>query len=135
MSNRAPRKMVMPRNYVLVSTYGHTVQFIKGEPVHVPSLLFTEALAVGAEFADGAGFAPEEPEAAAAPIDPQERAQRIEAVIEAIVEANDVDEFTAAGSPKAEAVSRRVGFKVSQREVAKFWQQRADRLADPNAQG
>jgi hypothetical protein len=128
MAKKANRKMKLNRTYIHTSLLGHSIRFIKGEPTSVPPLLYGEILAIGGEFVDGEGLAAPAEEGNHEPIDPVEREARIDAAIEAIVERNDVDDFTAASSPKADAVSRECGFKVSAKDVAKAWQRRADRI-------
>lgn len=129
MAAKAPRKMVLNRNYTHTSTLGHSIKFVKGEPTDVPPLLYGEILAIGGEFADGEGLATKADPENREPIDPVERDARIDAAVEAIAEKNDVDDFTAAGSPKADAASAEAGFKVTAKDVAKAWQRRADRIA------
>lgn len=127
------RQMKLNRTYTHTSLMGHSIRFVKGEPTTVPPLLWAEILAIGGEFVDGEGLPTPEETGSREPIDPVERDALIDSTIEAIVEKNDVDDFTAANTPKADAVSREAGFKVSAKEVAKAWQRRADRIADEKA--
>ncbi len=135
MAVKAPRKMTLNRNYTHTSLMGHSIKFVKGEPTVVPSLLYGEILALGGEFADGEGASAPVVHENSEPVDPVERDARIDAAVEAIAERNDVDDFTAAGSPKADAATRETGFKVSAKDVAKSWQRRADRLAAEAEEG
>ena len=52
-------KLVLNRNYVLATTMGHSISFVKGEATHVPPLAFAEAIAIGAQPVDGSD--PEHP--------------------------------------------------------------------------
>ena len=114
-------KMVMDRDYVLRSTLGHILTFKKGKPKDVPAIMVETAAEVGAKRVDGEpAFA--EPEAQpATPVDPAKRNKDVRAAIEAIVEKNARDDFTAGGTPKVAAVSRETGYKVDQTEVARIW--------------
>ena len=122
--------LVLNRNYVLTTTKGHSVAFEKGKPTHVPPTIYQEALAIGAIPPDG-----EEPQVEDvvktdnAPGDPAERAPLILAAIEKLVAENARDNFTAAGSPTVDAVSKLVGFKVQSKEVASVWQAFHDKVA------
>lgn len=129
MAAKAPRKMMLNRNYTHTSLMGHSIKFVKGEPTDVPPMLYGEILALGGEFADGQGASVPDEAVSSEPVDPVERDARIDSAIEVITEKNDNDDFTAAGSPKADAVSGQAGFKVPAKDVAKAWQRRADRLA------
>ena len=126
--------LVLNRNYVLTTTKGHSVSFVKGEPTHVPPAIYQEALAIGAIPPDG-----EDPHVEDvvktdnAPADPAERAPLILAAIEKLVAENARDNFTAAGSPTVGAVSEAVGFKVQAKEIATVWQQYHDKVAADKA--
>lgn len=125
-----PRKMTLNRNHVLTSLLGHSIRFEKGVPVDVPPVLYAEVLAIGGEFADGEGLAAPVTIGTVEPVDPVERAAVIFQACLAIAEKNDNRDFTASGAPKPDAVSAAVSFKVSAKDVAKAWQQRADKIAE-----
>lgn len=126
---RKPRPMKLNRNHTHASLYGHTIRFVKDEPIEVPAMLFPELLAIGAEFADGEGLAAE-PEREDNEPHPDERADLVLKAALAIAERNDNDDFTASGTPKVEAVTSTAGFKVTGKEVAAAWQRRADMIAE-----
>lgn len=122
--------LVLNRNYVLTTTKGHSVAFEKGVPTHVPPAIYQEALTIGAIPPDG-----EDPHVEDvvktdnAPSDPAERAPLILAAIEKLVVENARENFTAAGSPTVDAVTKTVGFKVQSKEIATVWQQYHDKQA------
>ena len=122
--------LVLNRNYVLTTTKGHSVAFEKGVPTHVPPAIYQEALTIGAIPPDG-----EDPHVEDvvktdnAPSDPAERAPLILAAIEKLVAENARENFTAAGSPTVDAVTKAVGFKVQSKEIATVWQQYHDKQA------
>jgi hypothetical protein len=123
-------KLVLNRTYVLSTLKGHSVGFIKGVPTHVPPSVFAEAIAIGATPVDGSDPNILEDEAKDhAPADPADRNPLILAAIEKLVDRNERDDFTAAGSPTVSAVSAAVGFKVQAREIANVWQMYHDKLA------
>ena len=122
--------LVLNRNYVLTTTKGHSVAFEKGVPTHVPPAIYQEALTIGAIPPDG-----EDPHVEDvvktdnAPSDPAERAPLILDAIEKLVAENARENFTAAGSPTVDAVTKAVGFKEQAKEIATVWQQYHDKQA------
>ena len=122
--------LVLNRNYVLTTTKGHSVAFEKGVPTHVPPAIYQEALTIGAIPPDG-----EDPHVEDvvktdnAPSDPAERAPLILDAIEKLVAENARENFTAAGSPTVDAVTKAVGFKEQSKEIATVWQQYHDKQA------
>lgn len=126
--------LVLNRNFILNTNKGHSVSFAKGEPTHVPPTIYQEALAIGAIPPDGEDPVVEEVvKTDNAPGDPAERAPLILAAIEKLVAENARDNFTAAGSPTVDAVSKLVGFKVQAKEVAPVWQAYHDKVAADKA--
>lgn len=126
--------LVLNRNFTLTTTKGHSIAFVKGEPTHVPPAIYQEALAIGAIPPDGADPVVEDVvKTDNAPGDPAERAPLILAAIEKLVAENARDNFTAAGSPTVDAVSKLVGFKVQSKEIAPVWQSYHDKVAADKA--
>lgn len=121
--------MVLNRNYTLTTTLGHSIQFRKGEPTHVPPMLYQAAIGIGAVRADGADpdVIKDEPRGNQPPADPLERTEAVRRAIESVVRANERFDFTAAGVPTVTAVSEVAGWKVSAREIAHEWHQRGER--------
>ena len=127
---KAPIKMVLHnRSYTLRTTLGHSIHFPKGEPVNVPTMLLSQAMAIGAQPVEGETAeleAPEVPEPE--PADPEERLSRVKMAAEEIYEANDPDTFTASNNPKLAVLSDKVGFKVSKRELQIVLNARSEEL-------
>lgn len=121
--------MVLNRNYTMASTLGHTIQFKRNVPTHVPAILRSQAIAIGAVPADGSdpNVLQDEPQVSAAPADPMERIDAVRKAIELIVRRNERGDFTAAGIPTTVAVSQAAGWKVQAREIAHEWQARGER--------
>lgn len=130
MAEAKSTTLVLNRNYILDTTKGHSVAFKKDVPTHVPPAIYREALAIGAIPPDGEEpMVKEEVKTDNAPSDPAERAPLILEAIEKLVAENARDNFTAAGSPTVDAVSKLVGFKVQGKEVAPVWQTYHDKVA------
>lgn len=122
-------QMVLNRNYTMATTLGHTIQFKRNTPTHVPPQLRSQAIAIGAVPADGSDpdVLQDEVQANAAPIDPTERVTSVRTAIETLVRRNERLDFTAAGIPTVAAVSQVAGWKVSAREISNEWQARGER--------
>lgn len=123
-------KLVLNRNFVLTTLKGHSIRFEKGVAIAVPPAVYADAIAIGALPEDGA-----EPNVLVddvkdrAPTDPSERNPLILAAIEKTVSRNEREDFTAAGSPTVEVISRELGFKVGAKEIAGQWQAYHDKIA------
>ena len=123
--------MTLNRDYVLTTMFGHSIRFNKGEPVDVPKMAIKSAVAIGAVEAE-TNSPPnviEEPRYDGAPADPFEREAQIFEAIKKVVEVNDPDDFTAGNSPRAQALSRVLGYPVDRREINPLWQRYHDEKA------
>lgn len=130
-------EMVLNRNYTMATTLGHTIQFKRGVPTHIPPILRSQAIAIGAIPADGSDpdVLQDEVHANAAPVDPMERIDAVRKAIEQIVRRNERLDFTAAGIPNVAAVSQAAGWKVGAREIAQEWQARGERALQASQDG
>lgn len=127
---KALPKLTLNRDYVLATTKGHVIAFKKGEPTHVPASCYQDALAIGAQPADGSDpDVLKDENTNKAPADPAERNPLIFAAIEKIVAGNERKDFTAAGSPTVKAVVRETGFDVDTRELTTVWQEYHEKKA------
>ena len=125
-----PLMLVLNRNFTLATIKGHVIAFEKGKPTAVPKAAYQDALAIGAQPPDGSAPAVDDDKKKdAAPQDPNERNPLILAAIEKLIDRNDREDFTAAGSPTVDAVSKEVGFKVASKEIAGQWQEYHDKKA------
>lgn len=119
-------RFIMPRNRVVSTTLGHSIEFKKGEPTQVPPALY--------DIVQQHGAVPEEelPEdtkpQSKIPTDPAERSAQIQTAIELLVLRNSSQEFTAGGAPHAKVLSAELGWPVdaSERDVEWVKFQRAD---------
>lgn len=121
-------KMTLNRDFTLNTTKGHSIEFKKGVPTGVPPALYQDALQIGAVDADGKDPVIEDPKAPKVPVDPAERNPKIAEAIELLIEQNDRTDFTAAGAPKADAVGKLTGWKVSAKEIEAIITARNEKL-------
>jgi hypothetical protein len=122
---------VSNRNIVLGSIMGHSIEFRKGVPTHVPRSMHSEVLEKGIIRCDAKG-APLDEEATAAtlpepkaaneaPEEASDRADAILAVIKRVVERNNSKDFSAGGVPLAAVVTAQLGWRVDQTEIRPIW--------------
>jgi hypothetical protein len=122
-------QMVLGRNHVLSSVFGHSIAFEKDKPVGVPTVLVKQALSIGAtlvEAEEKEEFLPEEPVRTKLVPQGDERETLVFDVFRRMEERNDPLEYTAGGKPKFKVVSTEAGFRVDAQEVADLWQKYAE---------
>ena len=111
---------VLNRNRTLASATGHSIEFKKGVPVHVPPEVYDEAVSIGAVPED------ELPESDAPtsnePADATERQTAIFAAFESIMARGRRDDFSATGAPSGKALNTELGWPVPTRERASTWE-------------
>lgn len=119
-------KMVLGRSFTLATTKGHVIRFEKGVPVFVPSICIPDAVAIGALPEDGgdpsALVAKEEVKTFDGPSDPVAREAELVEACKKVEAMNARNDFTAAGVPSTDALTRLLGFAVSAAERNKAWQ-------------
>lgn len=111
------------RHYLLRTTKGHTIKFLKGKPTFVPPLCVEDAVAIGAvpeNEADGDVLGEEVVEVV---LSPAERKTKIRAAIEVMVRRNERNDFTGNGMPHLKKLEALTGFDVHSREREKIWQE------------
>lgn len=121
---------VSNRDVMVSSTLGHSIQFLKGVPIHVPKIMHKEVIEKGILPVEGAETATEmltEAEGGGvkihlAPEDPDDREEAIGKACRALAERNNSRDFTGGGVPSATAVTAALGWKVDQKEVKDIWQ-------------
>lgn len=122
--------LVLNRDYTLQTLKGHSIEFKKDKPTHVPPVAYREAIAIGAVPADGdAPNVLSDEVVDTAPMDAGERNPLIKASIIKLTERNTREDFTAAGHPKVDAVSKDVGWKVGAKEIDVMLQEINDEAA------
>lgn len=113
-------KFTMQVNKIIATTMGHTIEFKKGEPTHVPKECWAEVQAAGAVPADAEALEPKVKKNAA-PNDPNDRKAAIFAAIDLIVEGNKREDFGADSTPNVKAIEKLTGFDTDGKEVKKLW--------------
>ena len=112
-------EFVMMRDRTVVSTLGHSVEFKKGAPTHVPPALIAEVLAAGGITKDE--IPEDEAKKTLEPTDPNERAELIQEAIKIVVERANRDDFTATGAPSPKVLSTELGWPISAKERDLQW--------------
>lgn len=121
---------VSNRNLNVTSTFGHSIDFKKGEPTYVPPIMRKTCIEKGilpVEEEGGAEAATELLEASEKvklnipPEDADERKGMIELACRDIAKRNHARDFTGGGTPSAVAVTATLGWKVDQKEVKDVW--------------
>ena len=118
------------RTFVLVSTLGHAIQFIKNEETTIPAMLLSEALTQGVIPVEDDDLPQDQAALDGAPIDPMVRRSEIKAAIVAIKTRNQRDDFGATGNPKVAALEKFLGWKASGKEIEALIQELNDEAAD-----
>lgn len=112
-------KFVLHRNLTVPSTMGHTIEFKKGEPTHVPKEMWKDVQAVGAVPEDELDNDEVKPPVIV--IDPEDRKAMIFAAMKQIVEKGEREAFTGNGSPHAKVISEIAGFAIDAKERDAMW--------------
>ena len=120
----AAPKLVLNRDYVLITVFGRSIEFVKGVPTHVPPICWAAAIGIGAVPEDGSDPDTLPKDKKSDHLVGVDRDKAIEKAILDIVDRNEREDFTAAGSPTVEAMSKALGFKVAGREIATAWNKR-----------
>ncbi len=113
-------KFTMPRNRVVVSTLGHVIEFVKGEPTFVPPALHDLVQQHGAVPEDEIPD-PTPATTSTAPTDALERSGLIQLAMESIATRNVATEFTSGGSPHIKVLAAELGFPVDAKERDIEW--------------
>ena len=114
--------MKLSRNYILRTTYGHTLKFEKGIVRNVPRICYRDALSIGAERADGksASDAFEEPKPIEQITNPGDRNALILEAYKNLMEENNPDSFTATGLPKVAVMKKLTSIQnLSTKEIGR----------------
>lgn len=123
------------RNFVLVSTFGHAIQFRKDVPTPLPAVLLQEALMQGVVPVDESDLPQEREAGDPTPLDPATRAKEIRAAIEKLRKTNIREDFGATGNPKVGSVERVLGWKTSAKEIEPVLQQMYEDAAEEKLGG
>lgn len=125
-------KMKLSRDFVLTTTLGHSIQFVKGQDTHVPQSVVAQALSIGAELitnSDKETVVAETIDIPNVKTRPADQRAYYDELIKAfkIMEAMDAEgklergAYTAAGQPSVLAVSNLVGYNTFSKDIAVAW--------------
>lgn len=114
-------KFTMHRNRTIVSTSGLSVEFVKGEPTHVPPAMYAEVIAAGGVPEEEIDLDPPSSPGASEPTDPVARQKAIYTAFETITLRGRREDFTAAGAPHAKALSQILGWTIQNKERDQAW--------------
>lgn len=118
------------RNFVLVSTLGHAIQFKKNEETTIPAVLLSEALSQGVVPVEDDDLPQDQATMDGAPVDPLQRKADLKAAVVAIKARNQRDDFGATGNPKVAAVEKFLGWRASGKEIEVAIQEINDETAE-----
>lgn len=110
---------VLHADKVVATPYGHTIEFKKGVPTHVPKEAIESVVAAGAIASDQEALHAEE-EKPVVPTD-EDRKALIVAGIEDIVRQRKREDFGASGAPHVKSLSKALGFEVFAEERDTIW--------------
>lgn len=111
---------ILNRNHRLISKTGHTVQFVKGEPVYVPPECKSEAIAIGAQPVDGdTSVLPDEE--VVVELTAEERQEQLLKAFKTLQARNERGDFTGQGLPAIPALKKIVEFSPDKKEVETLW--------------
>lgn len=112
-------KLMMNRDFVMVTTVGPSYGFTKGVPLDVPTKFVQQALNHGAEAVeadkDAAKKVQDETDAAAA--EALKRRPKLAEILKTMIEKNQSGDFNAGGKPNRDRVKKLLGDDVDQQEL------------------
>lgn len=113
-------EFILNRNHRIVSLTGHTIQFVKGEPVNVPPECKAEAIAIGAQPVDGNTDVLDDEEVVVE-LTAEEREEQLIKAFKVLQERNGRGDFTGQGLPAIPALKKLVEFAPEKKEVEALW--------------
>lgn len=108
------------RDYVLATTRGHIINFVKGVPAWVPHECVQQAVSIGAECEEEVDVIGDAPVPVVQPEGPA-RDEAFTTAFELLVARNNRDDFTGTGVPAVKAVQELLGFKPDKAELNTRW--------------
>lgn len=114
-------EFVLSRNYTLRTLHGHTINFVKGEPIHVPPVCIHDALTIGAVPVDGPMDILDPEQTPAPELSLDERQAALLTAFKMLEERNGRTDFSGQGLPNKAALEKIVEFSVEKREFEPLW--------------
>ena len=121
-------EFILNRDYRLISKTGHSIQFHKGEPVHVPPECRAEAISIGAQPTDGNTDVLGE-EKVVVQLTAEERSEQLIKAFKILQDRNTRGDFTGQGIPAIPALKKLVEFEPEKKEVESLWTSYREELA------
>ena len=115
---------VANRDVTVTSTTGHTIRFTKDVPQAVPFDIRRACLEHGVLPVDGTPPVIEDGAPPPPPKTPMSLGERDELILEAVkdmMEAKKRSDFTAAGLPRVDQISKILGFEINPAERDRVW--------------
>ena len=110
------------RNYVLRTTKGHAISFVKDKPTNIPPVCVEDAVAIGARPVEGdADNINEAPEPII--LSSAERKERVFKAFRIMKARNERLDFTGTGIPNAKRLPQLLGFDITTKERDVYWQE------------
>lgn len=124
-------EMTLHRNYVLRTTKGHCIRFIKNEPVFVPPICLEDAVAIGAlAVTDGEDdILPDDEQAVV--LTQAERKAAIINAFDVMTARKERSDFTGNGLPNPKKLEQIVGFEVHSKERDNAWREYRVAMENP----
>ena len=118
------------RDYRFISAVGHSIQFVKDEPVYVPPALHRDVQAFGAVPTEEGVESVLGEEAAAPPEVPlEERHRQLLDAFKLLQDRNERGDFTGQGVPSIQALKKVItDFAPEKKEVENLWHQYLEQL-------
>ncbi len=113
-------KFTMPQDKTVATKLGHTIQFKKDVPTHVPKECYRAVQAEGAVPEDAIVEQVKESKKDA-PEDATDRRIAVFKALEQLVEKNKRGDFSANGVPKTNAIEKITGFDIDAKERDALW--------------
>lgn len=114
-------KFTLHRNFTLRTTKGHTISFVKGEPVYVPPMCVPDAVAIGAVPEEAVDVLGDDAQPVVH-LTADEREKKLFAAFDTLLARSERGDFTASGLPHVKKVEELVGFEMHNKERDAAWQ-------------
>jgi hypothetical protein len=109
------------RSFILRTTKGHSIGFVKGVPSWVPPICIEDAVAIGAQpVEEGVSVLPPE-NAPVVELTPEQREQKLFKAFELLLARNERGDFTASNQPHCKKLTAIVDFEVPIPERDEAW--------------
>jgi hypothetical protein len=110
------------RNYLLHTTTGNSIQFLKGKPTFVPKPCARDAVSIGAELVEGDKVDILEDEVEIIHISPEERVAKMKDAFRIMQDRDERGDFTGTGVPNLGALEKLTGFMSDAKERNTVWE-------------